>query len=72
MRKKIVITKLLQSLTEVYYEMCQVLQSASVIKKHDSLLLQAVSGVTKCDDYFQVRRNTFTQSNSMRAVLKIF
>ena len=71
MRKKI-ITKLLQSLTEVYYEVCQVLQSASVIKKHDSLLLQAVSGVTKCDDYFQVRRNTFTQSNSMSAVLKIF
>ena len=72
MRKKIVITKLLQSLTEVYYEVCQVLQSASVIKKHDSQLLQAVSGVAKCDDYFQVRRNTFTQSNSMSAVLKIF
>ena len=72
MRKKIVITNLLQSLTEVYYEVCQVLQSASVIKKHDSLLLQAVSGVTKCDDYFQVRRNTFTQGNSMTAVLKIF
>ena len=86
MRKKIVITKLLQSVTDVYYkvrqvlqsltevycEVCQVLQSASVIKKHDSLLLQTVSGVIKCDDYFKVRRNTFTQSISVRAVLKIF
>ena len=79
MRKKIVITKLLQSvtdvyykvrqvlqsLTEVYYEVCQILQSASVIKKHDSLLLQTVSGVIKCDDYFKVRRNTVTVNENV-------
>ena len=44
MRQKTVITKLLQSVTEVYYKVRQVLQSAS--------------GITKCDSYYKVRRNT--------------
>ena len=35
MRKKTVITKLLQSRTEVYYKVPQVLQSAAVITKLD-------------------------------------
>ena len=43
MRQKVVITKLLQSATEVYYIVHQVLQSAS--------------GITKCDSYYKVRRN---------------
>ena len=33
MRHKTVITKLLQSVTEVYYKVRQVLQSVAVIKK---------------------------------------
>ena len=33
MRQKTVTTELLQSVTEVYYKMRQVLQSATVIKK---------------------------------------
>ena len=44
MRQKTIITKLLQSVTEVYYKMRQVLQSASGITKCDRLLLQSVSG----------------------------
>ena len=43
MRQKTVITKLLQSVTEVYYKVCQILQSAS--------------GIAKCDSYYKVRRN---------------
>ena len=43
MRQKTVITKLLQSVTEVYYKVYQMLQSAS--------------GIAKCDSYYKVRRN---------------
>ena len=35
MRQKTVIKKLLQSVTEVYYKVCQVLQSVIVITKWD-------------------------------------
>ena len=65
-RQKTVITKLLQSPTEVYYKVHQVLQrvtvrqvleSASGITKCDRLLLQSASGITKCDSYYQVSRN---------------
>ena len=35
MRQKTVITKLLQSVTEVYYKVPQVLQNAAVITKGD-------------------------------------
>ena len=35
MRQKTIITKLLQSVTEVYYKVRQVLQSATVITKWD-------------------------------------
>ena len=51
MRQKTVITKLLESVTEVYYKVRQVLQSASDITKCDRLLLQSTSGtksVTGC------------------------
>ena len=58
MRQKTVITKLLQSVTEVYYKVRQVLQRASGITKGDRLLLQSVSGITKSDSYYKVRRNT--------------
>ena len=44
MRQKTVITKLLQSVTEVYYKVCQMLQSSA-------------SGIAKCDSYYKVRRN---------------
>ena len=55
MIEKTVITKLLQSVTEVYYKMRQVLQSASSITKCDTLLLQSALGITKCDSYYKVR-----------------
>ena len=58
MRRKTVIRKLLQSVTEVYYKVSQVLQSASSITKYDKLLLQSTSGITKCGSYYKVRRNT--------------
>ena len=72
MRQKRVITKLIQSVTEVYYKVRQVLQSSSGITKCDRLLLQSASGITKCDrlllqsasgttkceSYYKVRRNT--------------
>ena len=49
MRQKTVIKNLLQSVTEVYYKVGQVLQSASGITKCDRLVLQSASGITKCD-----------------------
>ena len=52
MRDKTIITKLLQSVTEVYYKARYVLQSASDITKCDRLLLQsASSGITKYDSF---------------------
>ena len=42
-----VITKLLQSVTEVYYKVRQVLQSVLGVTKCDRLLLQSASGITK-------------------------
>ena len=58
-------------MTEVYYKVRQVLQSATGITKCDRLLLQSASGITKCDrlslqsasgitkcdSYYKVRRN---------------
>ena len=58
MRQKTVITKVLQIMTEVYYKMRQVLQSALGITRCDRLLLQSASVITKCDSYYKVRRNT--------------
>ena len=58
MIQKTVITKLLQSVTEVYYKVRQVLRSASGITRCDRLLLQSASGIIKCDSYYKVRRNT--------------
>ena len=49
MRQKTVITKLLQTVAEVYYKVHQVLQNATGIKKCDRLLLQSALGITKCD-----------------------
>ena len=58
MRQKTAITKLLQSVTEIYYKVRQVLQSTSGITKCGRLLLQSAPGITKCDSYYKVRRNT--------------
>ena len=80
MRHKTAITKLLQSVKEVYYKVLQVLQSASRITncdklllksasgitKCDKLLLQSASGITKCDSYYKVRRNTVMLKVSRR------
>ena len=49
MRRKTVITKLLQRVTEVYYKVRQVLQNASSITNCNRLLLQTVSDITNCD-----------------------
>ena len=49
MRQKTVVKNLLQSATEVYYKLCQVLKNASGITKCDKLLLQSASGITKRD-----------------------
>ena len=57
MRQKTIITKLLQCVTEVYYNVRQVLQSALGITKCDRLLLQSASGITKCNSYYKVGRN---------------
>ena len=57
MRQKTVITKLLQSVAEVYYKVHQVLQSAYGIAKCGRLLLQSALGITKCDSYYKLRCN---------------
>ena len=43
---------------EVYYKEQQTLQNSPGITKCDKLLLKKVSGITKCESYYQVRRNT--------------
>ena len=48
MRQKLVITKLLHSMTS---------------------LLQSASGITKCDIYYKVRRNTSTMKTSQKNIL---
>ena len=64
MRQKTIITKLLQSVTEVYYKVHQVLQSVADCYYKVHQVLQRVtgcnysaSGITKCDSYYKVRRN---------------
>ena len=47
MRQKTFIKNLSQSVTEVYYKVRQVLQSALGITKYDRLLLQSASGYYK-------------------------
>ena len=55
MRQKTIITKLLQSVTEVYYKVCRVLQSVttwpstSSITKCGRVLLQSATVITKWD-----------------------
>ena len=41
--------QVLRNLTKAYYKVCQVLKSASSVKKCDRSLLQNVPGITKCD-----------------------
>ena len=71
-QRKQFITKLLQSVTKVYYKVSQVLQRTSGITKCDRLLIKNASGITKydrlllqnapavitkCDSYYKVSRN---------------
>ena len=49
MRQKTAITKLLQSVAEVYYKVCQVLQGVTEVYYEVRQLLQSESGNTKCD-----------------------
>ena len=50
-----------QSGTASYDKVCQMLQFATGITKCDRTLLQIVVGIiTKCDNYYKVRRNTST------------
>ena len=64
MRQKTVIAKLIQSVTEVYYKVGQVLQSASGSTKCDRLLLQSVSGITKCDGLLLQSASGITKCDS--------
>ena len=57
MRQKTIITKLLQSVTEVYYKVRQVLQSVTDCYYKVRQVLQSVPGITKCDSYYKVWRN---------------
>ena len=54
MSQKTAIKKLLQNATEVYYKVCQELQSASGIIKCDRSLLQSEPSITKCVTYCKV------------------
>ena len=45
------VRQVLQSVTDCYYKVLQVLQSVKT-------LLQSASGITKCDSYYKIRRNT--------------
>ena len=57
MRQKTVITKLLESVTEVYYKVCQVLQSVTeVYFKVPQVLQSATDCCYKGVRYYQVRQ----------------
>ena len=49
-------------MTEVYYKVSQVLQSASGITKCDRLFLQSTSGITKFDSSYKVKHNIVISS----------
>ena len=57
-RQKTVVKKFLQSVTEVYYKVHQVLESASGITRCVWLILQSASGITKYDSYYKVRHSS--------------
>ena len=65
-REKTIITKLLQSVTEVYYKVRQVLRSATgdydykvclVLQSVTEFILKYFRYITKCDSYYKVRSN---------------
>ena len=56
MRKKTIITKLLQSVTKVYYKVWQ-----TVITKYVKYYQVWQGVITKCDSYYKVRRNITTK-----------
>ena len=76
-RQKTVVKNLSQSVTEVYYKMHQVLQSASGIRRCVWLILQSSSGITKYDSYYKVRHSSLkkisknSQNSGHLSLLKI-
>ena len=62
MRQKTVITKLLKSVTEVYYKVRQVLQSATVITKWD--VTQAKRCVSTSGKYVSTTRKNICFRNT--------
>ena len=50
--------QVLQSMTEVYYKVRQVFQSVTEVYYKVRQVLQSASGITRCDSYYKVRRNT--------------
>ena len=63
MRQKTIITKLLQSVTEVYYKVRQVLQSVTDCYYKVRQVLQSVTGC-----YYKVRRNTWNVQLIMQLI----
>ena len=70
LRQETVITRLLQSATEVYQKKCQVLQNVPDVINYNRSLLQSApeiskmwqtvisaSGIPKCDIHYKMRRN---------------
>ena len=58
------------------YISCYKVRQSNLITKCDKLLLQSASGITKCDSYYKVRRNTshvfrgLSRKKSLRRFLK--
>ena len=55
------ISKLLQTVTKNYYKETEFITNCDRYCKiwYDKRLLQSVAVITKCDNYYKVRRNTF-------------
>ena len=76
-RQKTVVKKLSQSVTEVYFKVHQVLQSASGVTRCVWLILQSASGITKYDSYYKVRHSSLkkisknSQTSGHLSLLKI-
>ena len=69
MRQKTVIKKLLESVTDTKRNR-SLLQSVSGITKCGRLLWQISSVITKCDNYYKVRRNLHVRNFGMYEIAK--
>ena len=59
-----------EKITQLYFKIViakcdkELLQCVTAIKMWDKRLLQSVTDITKCDNYYKVRRNSATKASA--------